>query len=121
MSLKRLRWVFGLTVLAAASGMPACSQVSPRAPAIKLGSHQIRVPGEYLVTLAPGTSTEVIAALYGRFKIRRIRALGDDTFLMAIGKDPGPDRIERLRFGNQQIRAVEPNLVYHALPSIRGR
>jgi len=75
-------------------------------------SHQTRVPGEYLVTLAPGADTKVIADLYGRFGIKDIENLGRNIFLVILTEDPGPARMEELRGQDTQIKAIQPNFVY---------
>ncbi len=100
-----------MTGLAAGS---ACSQ-PPRDPApmpSDFSSRQIRVPGEYLVTLAAGADSKAIADLYGRFGIKGTRDLGRNIFLVTLTQDPGPARMEELRGQNAQIKAVQPNFVY---------
>ena len=106
-------------MLAALVGVPACGRVSPppipammRAPA-----DRSRVAGQYLVTLAPGTGPKVLCGLYGRFGIRRIEALGAGRFLMVLGQDPGPPKIEALRAHDPRIRSIQPNFIYRAAPS----
>ena len=106
-------------MLAALVGVPACGRVSPppipatmRAPA-----DRSRVAGQYLVTLAPGTGPKVLSGLYGRFGIRRIEALGAGRFLMVLGQDPGPPKIEALRAHDPRIRSIQPNFIYRAAPS----
>ncbi len=100
-----------MTGLAAGS---ACSQ-TPRDPVpapSDFSSRQIRVPGEYLVTLAAGADSKAIADLYGRFGIKGTRDLGRNLFLVTLTQDPGPARMEELRGQNAQIKAVQPNFVY---------
>jgi len=94
----------------------ACSQ-APRDPAptpMDFSSHQIRVPGEYLVTLAAGADVKAIADLYGRFEIKGTQGLGRNIFLVTLTEDPGPAKMEELRGENAQIKAVQPNFVYRA-------
>jgi len=77
-------------------------------------SQQMRVPGEYLVTLSAPAEVNAIADVYGRFGIRSIKRLGDNVFLVTLTEDPGPATMEKLRAENAQIRAVEPNLLYRS-------
>jgi len=77
-------------------------------------SHQTRVPGEYLVTLAAGADVKAIADLYGRFGIKGTQGLGRNIFLVTLTEDPGPAKMEELRRQNAQIKAVQPNFVYRA-------
>ena len=39
-------------------------------------SEKTRVPGEYLITAAAGTTAEVISGIYGQFGIKWIKNLG---------------------------------------------
>jgi hypothetical protein len=85
-------------------------------------SRQTRVPGEYLVTLAPGADVTAITELYGRFGIIGTQDLGRNLFLVRLTEDPGPAKLEELRSQNAQIKAVQPNFVYRAnLPGQRTR
>jgi hypothetical protein len=79
------------------------------------------VPGEYLVTLAPGSDVKAIADLYGRFGIKGTRDLGYDLFLVILVDDPGPTRVEELRAQSAQIKAIQPNYVYQPLGSSKAR
>lgn len=92
----------------------ACSQPpsNPALPNMDVSSRQTRMPGEYLVTLAAGADSKIIADVYGRFGIKGIRDLGHNTFLVTFAVDPGPERIESVRGRNAQITAVQPNFVY---------
>jgi hypothetical protein len=97
----------------------ACSQ-SAREPATaptEFSSHQTRISGEYLVTLAAGADVKAIADLYGRFGIKSTRDLGHDLFLVTLIDDPGPARLEELRGQSAQIKAIQPNFVYRSAGS----
>lgn len=73
---------------------------------------QARVPNEYLVTLAPDTNESVIPEYYGRFGIKYLHALGDETFLLVLSDDPGPHEMEVLILDESRIKVVQPNLIY---------
>ena len=94
----------------------ACSQTpNDSAPAPKdRSSGQTRVPGEYLVTLAPGADAKAIAELYGRFGIKDTRDMGNNFFLVIFTEDPGPARLEELRGQSAKIKAVQPNFIYRS-------
>jgi hypothetical protein len=102
-------------VLAASLGGTACSEttrsVGPNAGAP--APLQTTVPGEYIVTLARGADIKVVTALYGRFRIKDIRDLGNNAFLMVLTDDPGLPALEELSKQDARIKAIQPNFVYH--------
>ena len=75
---------------------------------------QSRVPGEYLVTLAPGADEKTLTDVYGRLGIKGTRELGNNLFLVIFTEDPGPAKLEELRGQNAKIKAVQPNLIYRS-------
>ena len=87
-------------VLAAAEPEPASSE------------QQARVPNEYLVTLAPNVDDGIISKYYGRFGIKYLHALAEETFLLILSNDPGPQEMEALIQGDSSIKLVQPNLIY---------
>jgi hypothetical protein len=106
-----MRPALAVMVLALAAGS-ACSQPA-RAPADS-SSRQTRVPGEYIVTLAEGAKVGAIVDLYGRFGIKGTRGLGSNQYVVTFSQDPGQARLEELRSGSAQIKAVQPNFIYRA-------
>jgi len=106
-----LALTIALTCMAAGAACGHTTGSSAGAP-LDISSRQARVPGEYLITLVPGTDIKVIADLYGRFGIKGIRDLGSDTFLVIINEDPGPDTMKKLSGNNSRIKAVQPNVLY---------
>jgi hypothetical protein len=118
--LKLGKWRFA--ILAAAAALCACGNptVSAQTPPVE-GKSQQRVPGQYLVTLAAGADARAINDLYGRFGIKSARSIGNDVYLVALNEDPGPEEMEKLRRGNAQIKAVQPNYVYRARGSSTAR
>ena len=102
-----------LVMMGAAAGS-ACNQTpNDSAPAAKqLSSRRTQVPGEYLLTLAPGADVKAIADLYGRFGIKDTRSVGHNLFVVTLTEDPGPAKMEELREQNTQIKAVQPNLIH---------
>lgn len=108
-----------MVLAAALAGMaagPACGHTpgNPGPTTLDLSSRQARVPGEYLVTLAPGADARAIASLYGTFGIKSMKDLGNNLFLVTLTKDPGPAKMEELRGQNSQVKAIQPNFVYRA-------
>ena len=81
-----------------------------------LMSQQVRVPGEYLVTLSAGGEAEVITNLYGRFGIKEMKNIGNNIFLVTLSEDPSLARMEELRAQEPRIEAVQSNLVYRTQP-----
>jgi BRCT domain type II-containing protein len=109
-------WRRILVVVAGLAAGYACSQTpSDSAPGPKdLSSRQTQVPGEYLVTLAPGADVAAIGELYGRFGIKGTRDIGQNVFVVTLTEDPGPAKLEELRSQNAKIKAVQPNFIYRS-------
>lgn len=80
---------------------------------------QARVQDEYLVTLAPDVDERVISEFYGRFGIKELNALGDETYLLVLTNDPGPQEMEGLVSDDTRFKAVQPNIIHWANRSIR--
>jgi hypothetical protein len=76
---------------------------------------QATVPGEYIVTLAPGADPGAVSLVYGRFGIARIQDLGHGVVLVALEQDPGLARMKELQGLDPRLKAVQPNFVYKAL------
>jgi hypothetical protein len=74
----------------------------------------MRVPGEYIVTLAAGVDVKAISNVYGRFGIKRIQDLGRNIFLVTLSEDPNPAQMEELRRQDARIEAVQPNFMYRS-------
>jgi hypothetical protein len=109
--------VFAL-VLSLAGGQ-ACSE-TPRLKGPTAGTLAplpTTVPGQYIVTLAPGGDANVLTALYGRFGIKDIRDLGNNAFLMVLGDDPGLASLQELARHETRIKAIQPNFIYHSIGS----
>ena len=104
-----------LSIVVAAAALCACGNptVSAQTPPPEAKSQQ-RVPGQYLVTLMPGGDAKAINDVYGSFGIKSARSIGNNVYLVTLTQDPGPYAMERLRGGNAQIKAVQPNYVYRA-------
>lgn len=75
-------------------------------------SQQTRVPGEYLVTVAPGGEAKAVRDVFGRFGIKAIKNIAPNLFLVTLTEDPGPEAVAKLGRGDTRIKAVEPNLIY---------
>lgn len=70
--------------------------------------------GEYLVTLAPGADARTIGDVYGRFGVKSVTPIGNNAFLVVLGRDPGFATIEKLAAATRNIKAVQPNHRYRA-------
>ena len=100
---------------AAPSHVCAAAQPVPERP-----EQQARVPDEYLVTLAPDVDERVISEFYGRFGIKELDALGDETYLLVLTNDPGPQEMQELIGDDARFKAVQPNIIYWANRSVRN-
>ncbi len=103
-----------MTTTVSACTHPAAAPVSATAKPVHSAERQARVPGEYLVTLRPGEVEGAISEHYGRFGIKTLSALGDDTFLLILSDDPGPQQMEDLVLDDSRIKAIQPNIIYWA-------
>lgn len=109
-------------IVAAAIAISACthapaepSQVLAAAtPTPASAEQQARVPDEYLVTLSPDVDESVISEFYGRFGIKELDALGDETYLLVLTNDPGPQEMQELINEDPRFKAVQPNIIYWA-------
>ncbi len=80
-------------------------------------SNQNRVPGEYIVTVREGADVSAAQALFSEFDIREVRDLGGRRLLLKLGKDPGPETVQRKAAGSEKIQAVQPNFIYRGTES----
>lgn len=113
-------------LLPAAVGAGCCRRVaplpaSPRDAGRGAGEEERRptgarvVPGEYLVTLAPGAGAEVLEEALAGLPPREVRALGGGVFLLAFrAEDPGLAALDARRAREPRLQAVQPNHVYRA-------
>jgi hypothetical protein len=92
--------------------LSACANTaSVSGPVADQNPEKPRVPNEYLVTLAPDADAAVIARYYGRFGIKYVHALAEETYLLILSRDPGPATLENLIQNEPDIRVVQPNLI----------
>jgi hypothetical protein len=109
--------MLALAVALGAFGTGCCG-ASASAPAAASGGTRPlsqRVPGEYLVTLAPGAGAEAIEAAFGSLGLKRVDGLGGSRYLVTVREDPGPERMRAIAAKDARIEAVQPNLVYRGL------
>lgn len=86
---------------------------APRAAAPRVFPEpQVRVPGEYLVTVAAGAGEEAVRELFARYGIAAVRGLGGGVFLLSLSRDPGPEALQALQRESPRIQALQPNFVY---------
>lgn len=71
------------------------------------------VPGQYVFTVAPGTTPGMLRSVIVDLAPQRITELGDDQLLVIFGDDPGIQRLA-FRVGDGGIVAIQPNYVYKA-------
>lgn len=88
---------------------PDLAGAEPKAARTEQPPH---VPNEYLVTLAPDVDDSIISKYYGRFGIKYLHALAEETFLLILSNDPGLDEMEALVQGDSRIKLVQPNIIY---------
>ncbi len=110
--------LFALAILALDSCRPdvpdAKRDVEPLT--VKSATLPDRVAGEYVVTVLPGFGDAMLREQYGEYGIREIVALGRNSFLLKLKKDPGLDVIRQKAIKSGGIKAVQPNFVYRGRP-----
>jgi len=106
-----------LAMAAACSAVPA--DQTPKGPAPGMETRRPdRMPGEYILTVAPGTGSKQLSALLAPFKPDRIRDLGHGgLWLVHLRKDPGLESLKRRALKSKSIRAVQPNFRYYKMRS----
>jgi hypothetical protein len=102
-----------MTACTHASVVTSPTAVAPAVEQIPVRSEQqARVPDEYLVTLAPGVDESIIAEYYAVFGIKYMHVLEEETYLLILANDPGPQKMEDLIYDDARVKAVQPNLIY---------
>lgn len=102
-----------ITVTVATLAAGCCpNAAAPRAGAEEAAARRA-IPGEYVFTVAPGTTPGSLESSLADLAPKRIRPLGQNQFLVVFGDDPGLSRLS-FRIGNGQILEVQPNYVYKA-------
>ncbi len=101
-----------MSTVSACTHTPGTTAGTPASSARVYSDDQPRVPNEYLVTLAPNEGDGVISNHYGRFGIKYLHALEQETFLLVLSDDPGPQKMGALIQGDSRIKFVQPNLIY---------
>jgi hypothetical protein len=96
---------------AGCAGSPPSPAEGPASPSPTRSA----VPGEYLVTIAPGAGAGVVEQVYGRFGIKKTQDLGNGVVLVSLKEDPGLARMTELQAQDPRLTAVQPNFVYRAL------
>ena len=109
--------LFGLIVVVTTT-LSACV-ISPSTPVSAVAKQnseqddqQLRVPDEYLVTLAPDVDEAIIYEYYKRFGIKYVHDLGGETYLLILSNDPGPHEMKALIQDESRIKIVQPNLIH---------
>ena len=98
-----------MNMVSACAHTPPTPELAAAEPA--QAEQQARVPNEYLVTLAPDANESIISQYYARFGIKYIHALEDETYLLILVNDPGPQVMETLIQEESRIKLVQPNII----------
>lgn len=101
-----------LTSISACSHIAAVELPRSQMTPISRNEQQSRIPAEYLVTLAAGENERIIAEHFARFGIKNIQALGNNTFLLRITDDIGPEGMHAVIEQDTRFKAVQPNFIY---------
>ena len=74
-----------------------------------------RVPGQYIVTLKEGGSTETLNEVFDEYGIQSIKDLSKGRYLITLEKDPGPESITKQAATSSEIEHVQPNYIYRTM------
>jgi hypothetical protein len=72
------------------------------------------VARQYLVTVTAGAGEAAVREALAPLGLAAVKPIGNDTFLVTLGEDPGLAKVEALARQDARIRAVQPNFVYRA-------
>jgi len=89
--------------------------VEPRTLATQPATEN-RVPGQYIVTLKAGASSEILTELFNQYGIKSIQNLARGQYLISLERDPGPEEIAKQASSVAEIEAVQPNYLYRTMP-----
>ena len=71
-----------------------------------------RVAGEYIVGLESGADPERVKERFVGYGIAEWRLLREDTWLLHVQQDPGPEAFAEAAKTSPGIRYIEPNRIY---------
>jgi hypothetical protein len=74
-----------------------------------------RVPGQYIVTLRKGGSSETLTEVFNKYGIKSIKDLSKDRYLITLKQDPGPESITKQAATSSVIEYVQPNYIYRTM------
>ena len=104
--------VMGITSLAACRHPPANLSPTLAEEQTARTDRQIRVIGEYIVTLTAGAEQSAIQENYGRYGIKRINAMGNGIFLLSVSVEPGPEAMATQSREDKRIKSIQANFIY---------
>ena len=80
-----------------------------------------RMPGQYLVTLKEGASTETLTEVFKQYGIKSIQDLSRNRHLITLEKDPGPEVNSKQAATASDIQDVQPNYIYRTMPPVQDK
>lgn len=78
-----------------------------------------RMPGQYIVTLKEGASTETLTEVFHEYGIISIKELTESRYLIILEQDPGQKEITTQAATSLAIEHVQPNYFYRTMPLIQ--
>jgi len=120
-SASRRRAISALSAVVAALMLISCNPeakneipMQPTQPVLHRADSPLpdRVPGEYIVTVAPGSDAASVRNVYGTYGIREVVDLGAGNFLMKLTRDPGLDEIKQKGLESGKVKTAQPNFIY---------
>lgn len=74
-----------------------------------------RVPGQYIVILKEGGSSETLTEVFIQYGIQSIKDLSRDRYVITLEQDPGPEEISKKAATSTEIEYVQPNYIYRTM------
>lgn len=71
-----------------------------------------RAPGEYIVSILPGTDAASLRELYAPYGVRAVSDMGNGYMLIKLTRDPGLAEIQQKGAASGKIKDVQPNFIY---------
>lgn len=98
---------------------PSVTASAPATPApaqggLRGGAAGQAVARQYLVTVSAGAGEGAVREALGPLGLTAVKPIGNDSFLVTLGEDPGLAKLEALARQDARLKAVQPNFVYKA-------
>ena len=74
-----------------------------------------RIPGQYIVTLKDGVSSETVTEVFNKYGIKSIQDLSRSRYLITLEQDPGVEEMSNQAASSSGIESAQPNYLYREM------